>query len=215
MPKYSLYKSSRKKYSRFKSGYKLIKQVRRLARRDIHYNDVTSSASVGTTGTVVLLNGITGGDNLNNRTGNTIYCQSLMGRFKYTNADSSNEFRTMLIYDNRPTLALPTMTDIFEVPSDPINSLLRINNTDRFKIIKEWYNVTDADDPNRWAWVKGSNPNRSMKLPKYNQYTKFDGTVSGGIGNIVRGALYLVLISDSNAVTHPTVDYYVRLRFAA
>lgn len=215
MPKYSLYKNRRKRYRSFKASFKLVKTVKRLVKRDIHYNDVTSTASVSTVPTVVLLNGVASGSNLNNRLGNVIYNRSLQAHFNYHNADTSNQFRTMVIYDQRPTGVLPTAAELFEVPGDPINSLLKINNCDRFKIITDFYTATDTDDEVTWKSIKGKSNTSSMMIPKFAQYTRFDATTSGGIANIVRGNLYLVLISDSNAITHPTVNYYCRLRFAA
>lgn len=215
MVKYSSYKNKRRRYRSFKQSFKLVKAVRRLAKRDIHYNDVTSAASVSTVPTVVLLNGIAAGDNLNNRNGNVIYNKSIQANFTYNNADSSNQYRTMIIYDQRPTGVLPTAAEIFEVPGDPINSLLKINNCDRFKILSDFYTATDTDDPVTWKSIKGKSNTASMMIPKYAQYTRYDSTTNGLQANIVRGNIYLVLISDSNAVTHPTVSYYCRLRFSA
>ena len=114
------------------------------------------------------------------------------------------------VWDKSPNKALPAVSDIFTIDAttgyDMANTLLVDDNSDRFKVLrsvrKTISKTEKSDDGGGW----GNQDNAILvddylKLPASCVTTYVKGNTTGGIGNVLTGALYLIpfckLLSDA------------------
>lgn len=213
--------SSFKKSKRYNPiGFKNPKSLRPQER---NYVDTLGGAfACDTTGTITLLNTVAQGVSTVQRVGKKCYMTSLQIRGSATaNAVGvSNDIAMLIVYDKRPTGALPAITDILVGANS--TSFTNDVNTGRFKILKRMDKIllggtTLATNP----LVGGSgdeggatvvNTDSYMKMPKLPVVYKALGT--GAIADIEEGALYLVTVGNVVAGTAAaTLNANFRLRF--
>lgn len=160
--------------------------------------------SVSTTGVFTLLNGVAQGDDVINRDGNRIYMLNMEMSFEILIADTFNKVRFIVFYDKQPNGAAPSASDILQDPGNyPITSRYNYDNRQRFKFLYDRVFIVDVDQPTITVGKKW------LKLKKDTLYSGSGNTITA----IKTGSIYLFLISDSNASTHPTVTWNARIRF--
>ena len=112
------------------------------------------------------------------------------------------------VWDKSPNKALPAVADIFTIDAskgyDMANTLLVDDNSDRFKVLRSVRKtISKTEHPSDTSL--GNQPNvilvdDFLKLPASCVTTYVKGNTSGGISNVLTGALYLVpfvkLLSD-------------------
>lgn len=186
----------------------LSKQVRIIKKSiETKHIDVTAAVGAASAGSFTLLNGLSQGDDVVNRSGNLAYFKNIGIRFAYSIADTTNYIRTILVWDNQPNSATPTTLDFLQAPSDPILSPIKWDNRKRFKILRDDVAVLDTDDPlSKSASVK----KRYVHIGKKSFYSGAGGTIA----TLGTGALWLFVASDSNVAPNPTCTFYARLTFA-
>ncbi len=108
------------------------------------------------------------------------------------------------VWDKSPNKALPAVADIFTIDAtkgfDMANTLLVDDNSDRFKVLRSVRKVigkTQAAEGATSAQSATNEPNvvlvdDFLKLPASCVTTYVKGNTTGGIGNVLTGALYLV-----------------------
>jgi len=118
----------------------------------------------------------------------------------------------MLVYDRRPTGALPVITDIL-VTASP-QSFLNDTNSGRFNILRRW----------DWTFV-GNNTTAGQSTAKtsyiFNEFVNlrgkkgiFKAAGTGAIGDIEQGAIYLVTVGNAAAgTTDADLAVGIRTRF--
>lgn len=190
------------------SVYQLQKQINAVNRK---INDVVeykyidnsdTSVAMNTTASITLINGVAQGDSSTTRDGIRIVMKSLDARFHLQSADATNICRVLIIQDKQHNGSSPVIGDILQNTSEPL-SFLNKSNSKRFRTI---YNGIFS--------VSNSSPATVQDVvhKDLNIITMFEG--SGATASTIKtNALYLVLLSDSGAVSDPGLTYSIRIRF--
>lgn len=202
----------RRRYRRRYPRKNLARKVRTVSRRvnrlyrqreTKRFDTDALGAAISTTGTFYLLNGIAQGNDVINRDGNEVYIHKLNFKISLFNADSSNKIRVIIFIDSQANAAAPSVSDVLQDAANyPILTPLNYDNKKRFRILLNKVFVTDTDDPTSTFQL----------YRKIGRKVQYSGS-AGGIATIKRNSLFLLLISDSNASSHPTIDYISRIYF--
>lgn len=117
--------------------------------------------------------------------------------------------RFYLIYDRRPTGAVPTYSSIF------LNGFLRVDARDRFELIQKWeitarQQIIFGNASNYFdSSVPGAISHKHYQLPLAHPAAWQQLNTDGALGGMISGALYLMYICSSVPVadlaTAPTV----------
>ncbi len=158
----------------------------------------------------VVLNAIPQGVNTSERIGNQAMFTSIQTRMNFIKnpglpAGESVTLRVMFLIDKAPNnAALATNgSDILEFPQVPIESPRALKNVRRLKILFDRRVVLTPATPSKvMSWF------RNLRL-----LTRWDDP-NGGVTDMTRGALYLVLWSDRPTLADaPTVQLVTRTRW--
>lgn len=194
---------------------------RGVASKETGYVDLAvANYALDTTGSVTLLNTVAQGAALTQRVGKKIVMKGLLcrGRFENNSQALLNDCAMIIVYDKRPTGALPAVTDILVTAN--AQAMNNDANSGRFKILKREDfiligNYTQAAPP-------VSNGNISDCLAKdadfwlnlKNLPVVYKAAGTGAIGDIEEGALYLVTVGINAAGTAAAaMNAGFRLRF--
>lgn len=183
----------------FKSNFFRLQRAPGLS-RELGYVDVASASyALDTTGSVTLLNTVAQGAAVTQRVGKKIAMKGLQcrGNILANSATTIADGAILIVYDKRPTGALPTITDI--LVSANTNSMNNDANAGRFSILKRVDQVVignsttpatgaEAFDADWWLDLKG-------------REVVYKAAATGAIGDIEQGALYLVTIGGNAAGT--------------
>lgn len=167
-----------------------------------YYDTILAASAIDATGTVFnLTSGITQGDTINSYIGHQITPVYLIVRFSCYYGDVTNLVRFIILQAKTTAPATP---DILESTSNIRTPLSPFDTTTNEK----W----------RVLWDKVKVLNQSDKDVQYGKIKipmhKLRRLVfSDHLGNIELGGLYLYIVSDSTASTHPTVQYISRLSY--
>lgn len=170
--------------------------------------------ALNTTGSIVLVATVAQGVGVTQRVGKKIMWKSMQLRGNaFANATATVATgAAMLVYDRRPTGALPVITDIL-VTASP-QSFLNDTNSGRFNILRRW----------DWTFV-GNNTTAGQSTAKtsyiFNEFVNlrgkkgiFKAAGTGAIGDIEQGAIYLVTVGNAAAgTTDADLAVGIRTRF--
>lgn len=168
--------------------------------RELGYVDTADATyALDTTGSVTLLNTVAQGAAVTQRVGKKIALKGLQcrGNIFSNSATTLADGAILIVYDKRPTGALPLITDILTAVST--NAMNNDNNAGRFSILKRIDQILignsatpatggEAHDSDWWLDLKG-------------RETVYKAAATGGIGDIEQGALYLVTLGGNAAGT--------------
>lgn len=176
---------------------------RRMGQQAANYRDTTfAQYAANTTGAIACLNLVPQGATQTTRVGKKIMLKSLQchGLMQADSTNALTQASYVIVYDRRPSGALPAITDIFDTVSP--NSFLNDANSGRFKILKrEDFTVIGnsttgaATDKTAYAvdWY--------YKFPPKYAQTSYKAAGTGAIDDIDEGAIYLVTLGSSVAGT--------------
>lgn len=173
-----------------------------------------ASYALDTTGSVTLLNPIAQGASVNQRVGKKVVLRGLQcrGNLQNNNNATFNDVAFLIVYDKRPTGALPTVTDI--LVSASANAMNNDANAGRFKIVKREDGVLTGNFTAAQNVTTGSSIPSDWYLSLKEMPTVYKAAATGAIGDIEEGALYLVTVgSNAAGVTAATASMAFRLRF--
>jgi len=120
-----------------------------------------------------------------------------------------NDVALIIVYDKRPTGALPVMTDILAVSNS--NSMNNDDNSGRFQIVRRIDHLLLG---NGTACVSGREGQSMDDFIKFRRPATFKALGTGTIGDIEEGALYIVSIGSTAAgATAALFTLSFRLRF--
>lgn len=176
--------------------------------------DVNSFASFTTAGAVILLNGVTTGNDYNTRVGRKIRMRTLLFKLSpYIGASVGigDVIRVMIVYDNQTNGAAPTVASILQQAQwdSPIN----LDNRDRYKVIMDKFLPVDACAFAAGAITTGSfTPPVIQEFRNLNMDVQFNATGGALVTAISTGSVYLLAISQN---TSSAIGYYYnsRIRF--
>jgi len=186
--------------------------LRRATPQEVNYVDLAGTQNMHTTGSLQLLATIPQGASVSQRIGKRAYYKSLMIR-AFITAGTTNTVNTpvlMIVYDKRPTGALPAITDIIQTVTP--NSMMNDNNTGRFEVIR------------RKQFEQAGNsttPQTGQERIIYEDFVRmnkrpitFESAGTGSIGDIDSGALYLIMFSTNpTGTTASQCEFNIRTRF--
>lgn len=204
-------KFRRRRYRR-RGGKMTYNRVKAIARSEVKreerkteelkaYALTDAGSSISATGTIFALSGtITQGVADYQRVGTQINLKNILIRFDITHSDSTQVVRVILfrwMAEGVPTSGSAIIEDTTVVPwLSPLSSQYA-------KFIQVIYDKSYSMSTNTDANVVG-------KI-----YKNLRGTASwtDGSASRIKGQLYLFVISDSAAVSHPTFKYSSKLRY--
>lgn len=177
--------------------------------------DVASATyALDTTGSVTLLNTVAQGAGVSQRVGKKIVLKSLQfrGIMQNGSAATANDVAFLVVYDKRPTGALPAVTDILALAS--AQAMNNDANGGRFSILKrvDSYLIGNLTAPANYTEIAVRDCD--YFLPLKGLQTVYKAAATGAIGDIEEGALYLVTIGGTAAGTGAaSLIGTMRLRF--
>lgn len=206
----ALIRYRRKRNVKGKVSYKIKRYVNKVVNRNIETKsiDIQSSATpsqgIGGSGfDLQLLNGIALGYQDYQRIGNTVKLQKMYLKLSTTFPDPTNIVRVMVLYDNSPDGIFPSGAQLFTFSADPLRSFITADYSSRFHVLYDKLISGGTGGP----VAKALNP-VTFKLKGKDM--RFIGS-GANIADIQRGAVYLIMMSDSLAANHPRVDYMARI----
>jgi len=177
-----------------------IGKSRGYGSRETGFIDVAAADyMLDTTGSVTLLNAVPAGASVNQRVGKKIRLKSLACRgWVYNNIEATaNDVAFMIVYDRRPTSAMPSVSDILVSPSS-----IAFNNdanSGRFQIMKrEDFTLIGTLQPSEMTPTSAASADFYLNLR--NLPTTYKAIGTGAIGDIEEGALYLVTVGNHTNV---------------
>lgn len=183
--------------ARQKSALRLLS-----ASKETGYIDVAlTSYPLDTTGSVTLLNTVPQGTAVTQRVGKKIVMKGLQCRGYMQNNSTAiaNDVAFMIVYDKRPTGALPAITDI--LVSANAAAMNNDANAGRFNILKRCDNVLLGNTNAAANYLDTMYVSNDFWLSLGNRPVTFKAAGTGAIGDIEEGALYLVTVGNTAAGT--------------
>lgn len=183
--------------------------------RELGYVDVAATNyALDTTGSVTLLNTVSQGAGVTQRVGKKIVMRGLQFRgAMYNNASASqNSVAFLIVYDKRPTGALPAVTDILVTAN--ATAMNNDTNAGRFVIVKRVDSVLTGNSSAAANYMDNMYKSADFYLSLKGLPTTYKAAGTGAIGDIEEGALYLVTVGVLAAgATAATLQGGFRLRF--
>lgn len=187
-------------------------RLRRANKSELNYVDLASASyGLNTTGSITLIATIAQGTTVNQRVGKKAQYKSILMRGLVTagTTGTTADGAALIIYDKRPTGALPVITDVLTaIRSD---AFMNDNNTGRFQVIRR-FNYTCCGN--------AATPSTGTEAQNVDEYIKFNGPITfesagtGAIGDIDMGALYLITVGNqATGTTSPNLSVSFRVRF--
>jgi len=187
--------------------------------RELGYIDIANTDyNFDTTGSIALLNTVAQGASVNQRVGKKIAMKGLQCRgIMYNNTTAVfNDIAFLIVYDKRPTGALPNITDILN--SAAPTAMNNDANAGRFSILKRVDSVLIGNQTVQSA--VGNFPSDCIArdadfyLDLKGREVVYKAAATGAIGDIEQGALYIVTVGGRVAgTTAATLAVAFRLRF--
>lgn len=176
-----------------------------------------ASYNMDTTGSIALIPTIAQGASVNQRIGKKIVLKSLQARGQVFNGatGSINDVAFLIVYDKRPTGALPAITDILVTATAA--AMNNDANSGRFQILKRCDfllvgNITGTPATQSLTETSALSADFFLDLKMKPEVFKAAGT--GAIGDIEEGALYIVTVGSIAAGTAAaTLSMAFRTRF--
>jgi len=176
-------------------------------RKELKFIDTDLSSGVfNTTGVVIPLNLTATGDDYSNRDGRQVTVKSVVIHGFATKGASvvPEKDRWLLVWDNAANGALAAVSDI--LASVSANSAPNVNNQNRFTILRDSMNFTNANG------AQVEHPSFLIEyFTKINEVTQYSGTTAA-IGSVQNGALLFVTVGTA-AATAATMTGTARVRF--
>lgn len=180
--------------------YQPVRRIQPRTPQEVNYVDLAAAAyALNTTGSITLIATIAQGATVNQRIGKRAYLKSLLirGSVYAGTATTICDGGFLIVYDKRPTGALPAITDILTSISP--NAFMNDNNTGRFEVIRR----------NDYCFAGNiTAPTTGKEIYNVDEFIKlrrrpiiFEALGTGAINDIDEGALYLVTYSSVAAGT--------------
>jgi len=186
--------------------------VKRASSQEVNYVDLAAvNYNADTTGSIRLVSIIAQGASVNQRIGKRAMYKSFLirGLLRSGTTTTISDAGLMLVYDKRPTGALPLITDILTTIST--QAFMNDNNTGRFQVIRRWDKTLIGNS---------TTPTTGQEACSFDEYVKFKAPITfesagtGAIGDIDMGAVYLLSFGNQLAGNNAGIfDLTVRTRF--
>lgn len=164
-----------------------------------HFLASISAAGISSVGTVASISNVTQGDGDNERVGNVISPTECKLNFSISASDTTNAIRVCIFkWKDTNAFIAPNANDFFKPgPSASVDYLSHYNEEQRDQFVVK-YDKTFQLVLNQANTKK----NVSLNIPLSGKIRYYSNSVVTGTG-----IYYLYYISDSLAVTHPTIEW--------
>lgn len=187
--------------------------------KELGFVDLASAGyAEDTTGSVTLLNLVAQGTAVTQRVGKKIRMKGLQIRGYNANGSTSifNDTAWLIVYDKRPTGALPAVTDILVTANS--QAMNNDANAGRFAILKRQDRVLLGNGSVTGAVANALTDSFAISEDCYLDLGKrevvYKAAGTGAIGDIEQGALYLVTVGSTAAGTAAAaLQVTFRMRF--
>jgi len=161
------------------------------------YADININTTATLTGVMTLINSIAAGDDVSNRTGNSILHKYLKfeGRVNINGSATATNVRIIIFADSANQGATPATLDVLATASP--YALKNIDNQKRFIILRDKYVNLCITGDQTYAW---------SEYIKTNFHCRYSAT---GATNVLQNALYILFISNE-AANEPQVNINIR-----
>lgn len=170
-----------------------------LGRPETGFVDLAYAAyAANTTGSITLLATIAQGAAVGQRIGKKAVLKSIEmhGHLQAGATCTAAQAAMLIVYDNRPTGALPAITDVLNSANS--SSFNNDVNAARFRVLRRYNFVVVGN---------AATPTTGLEDQKIDEYVKiglpitFAAAGTGAIGDITTGAMYLITVGDIGAGT--------------
>lgn len=195
--------SANRAYAVATTGYKGLQRA--YAKEKGYFDTASATYPLNTTGSVTLLNPVPQGAAVTQRVGKKIIMKGLQCRgFMGGDADAIvNDVAYLIVYDKRPTGALPAVTDILVTANSA--SMNNDNNAGRFRILKREDCVLIGNQSVTGVVANALTEKTAAScdwwLDMKSAPVTYKAAGTGAIGDIEEGALYLVTVGNVAAGT--------------
>lgn len=197
-----------------KLGKRQVATVKKLIarRQELKYRDYGGSYAPTTTGVMYQITTIPQGDTDITRDGDRLYLKKIYMRGELmANTDTYN-FVRLILFQWKPTVSPATVSEILlDGPSGSPDTLSHYSHDHRQnyrilydKVMKVIGPASAAATPNTAATVRNF---AGVIYPKLHQLQYLGGTTNG------TSQVYMLIISDSNVVPHPTLNLNFKMMF--
>lgn len=197
------------RWQNYKAGgtqlWKDVKMLKNLINVEFKKHDVYNSVNSNNTGNLILLNGLSNGDDYNDRDGRSVRFKSIQVQTRtLLNPSSTNTvFRMILFLDKQANAGSPAVTELLDVSTAARTDAFRnLDYRKRYVILKDKRFTINSDYPEKIVDF----------YKKLDMKTIYDDSSTSTINDITTNSLYLYLVSDEVTNT-PATLYNVRLRF--
>lgn len=186
-------------------AYSGVKYLASMINSEKYVFDASQSLqAVDNNGAVYPLSQIASGDDVNNRTGNSILAKSMyiQGNVLKQASAGASFVRFILFQDTMNQGSTPTVTDILNNTGSALAPLspLNIDHLSRYKILYDKRITLNSDMSCRQYKV----------YKKMSSHIKFTGTAAT---DVYKNGLYFLIISNEALSTAPTINFTSRLRY--
>lgn len=198
-----IFKRSRRLRPKVRALSKRVNTISRMIKGESNYFDVRQTPfSVSTTASIINLCPVLEGTGPQEYQGNSIMGLSLLVRMSIVGADTTDGVRIVIFRDKNATGGVPI--GVGGILQDTGNYLSPLANSERGR----WQILYDKV----FVTTQGGIDRQIEKYFKVFKKPKLI-TFSSDANAPQRGTIYLLAISDSAAVSHPTLEFYSRLRY--
>lgn len=197
-----------------KQGFWMAKKAIGFLNAESKYFDVyyANGNAINTTAPIALTGNIARGTAVNQRVAASILPSGMACRLQWNiGASSPANCRAMIIRDNNDAdNTTPTLAQVLNTSNgDPCLALMNKDNSERFRIIRDWKFSLDTSNATHMI-------DEFITFPKHKDKhgvnTIGDHCTWDSSDNIEKGHLYLIVISNK-ASSNPTVNYTIRTNF--
>lgn len=188
---------------------------RAIANKETGFVDLAvANYPMDTTGSVTLIATVAQGASVNQRIGKKALWKSLQARGQSFNGTTAtiNDVAYIIVYDRRPTGALPSVTDIL-VSANAV-AFNNDANSGRFKILKRVDQILCGNNAAAANQLENMAKSEDFFLDLKGLQVCYKAAGTGAIADIEQGALYLVTVGSAAAGTAAaTLAISFRTRF--
>lgn len=201
------------KRKRGRGNRRLAKRVRRIERTiETKILDGSVDLSVSTTANVTHLTALSQGVTSKTRIGDKVHFSSIEMNMEVVGKDSFNRMFVALVLAKHINGIAPSALEIYNFGAYTIAMayLAQRNFPERkkFRVLRVWRILLNGTDPtNFMPWIKKFKYHRKLNFTTY-----YNGN-AGTVADVEHNGLFLISISDSAAVTHPTISVDMRLKY--
>lgn len=187
---------------------------RAYAKEKGYLDTAAADYALDLTGSVTLLNPVPQGAGVTQRVGKKIIMKGLQCRGNLQNGSTanSNDVAFLIVYDKRPTGALPSVSDI--LVSAASVAMNNDANAGRFSILKRHDDILIGNLTAAANYTEAAVKSCDWWLDLKSKPVVYKAAGTGAIGDIEEGALYLVTVGQVAAGTAAAaMRVAFRLRF--